>query len=136
MVQNIINGHANNLLTSTSTNEATGWTIDCSDGVWNADGRQYDETCYNWYGWNTGDPVGSISTTLYGGGRARLNFGNCWSDSGYVVAELDGKSLVTEQNKVNENIFEFNFGHESTLTLREYSGTIIQANLDLSVRSL
>ena len=41
---------------------------------------------------------------------------------------VDGKTLVTEQSKINT--FEFNFDHGSTLALREYSGTcrILQFN--------
>ena len=41
---------------------------------------------------------------------------------------VDGKTLVTEQSKVNENTFEFNFDHGSTLAIREYLGTILQFN--------
>ena len=37
--------------------------------------------------------MGSISTTMYGGGRAQLNFGNCYTDNGYVTVELDGKTI-------------------------------------------
>ena len=54
MVEKIVNGHLNNLITSTSSNEVNGWTIDCAGGVWNADEHTYDDVCYNWYGYTSG----------------------------------------------------------------------------------
>ena len=54
MVDKIVNGHLNNLITSTSSNEVNGWTIDCAGGVWNADDHDYDDVCYNWYGYTSG----------------------------------------------------------------------------------
>ena len=50
----------------------------------------------------------------------------CVIDFDYLY--VDGKTLVTEQSKINT--FEFNFDHGSTLALREYSGTcrILQFN--------
>ena len=54
MVEKIVNGHLSNLITSTSSNEVNGWTINCAGGVWNADEHTYDDVCYNWYGYISG----------------------------------------------------------------------------------
>ena len=86
MVKNIVNSHLNNPLISTSSQTIDGWTVDCTHGHWNQAGSQYDGQCYNWYSWKSG--TGSISTTLFGGGRAILSFRNCWAESGYVTVEL------------------------------------------------
>ena len=94
IVKDIVNSHLNNPLISTSSQTIDGWTVDCTNGHWNQEGTQYDATCYNWNSWTSG--TGSISTTLYGGGRAILNFGNCWTDSAYVTVELgkDSQSIT------------------------------------------
>ena len=98
-VKDIVNSHLNNPFISTSSQTIDGWTVDCTNGHWNLEGTQddatyiysYDATCYDWT-----SGTGSISTTLYGGGRAILNFGNCWTGYAYVTVELgkDSQSIT------------------------------------------
>ena len=95
IVKDIVNSHLNNPLISTSSQTIGGWTVDCTHGHWNQAGSGYDGQCYNWYSWKSG--TGSISTTLFGGGRAILSFRNCWTESGYVTVELGKHSQsITE----------------------------------------
>ena len=83
------NLHLNNLLQSKSTNIADGWTIDCNEGVWNrAIGTGNWNNCQNWYGWKSSYKVGSIATTLSSFGRAKLNFGNCYSQYGFIKTKV------------------------------------------------
>ena len=86
-MKDIVNSHLNNPFISTSSQTIDGWTVDCTNGHWNLEG-----TCL--YDWTS--ETGSISTTLYGGGRAILNFGNCWTGYAYVTVELgkDSQSIT------------------------------------------
>ena len=99
MVNNIVNSHLNNLLSSTSGQEVDGWNIECNAGIWDQQGTNYDEKCHNWYGWKGGSGVGSISTTLFGGGRARLNFGNCWAASSAEYVDVYLGSIHNQRHK-------------------------------------
>ena len=52
-----------------------GWTIDCDKGVWQKGIRDYaGHSCSNWYGYTSSIPIGSISTTFNGMGRARQSY--------------------------------------------------------------
>ena len=121
------NTHVNNLLESTTTNTVSGWTIDCNNGVW----TKAWKNCQNWYGW-IGYPeesgnVGSISTTLSGSGRARLDFGNC-HDTGTVKAFLDGQEIGSADALIPHKVVEFNFNPGSVLRMSEYDIAVIQFN--------
>ena len=91
--------HDNRLIDRESpfTNTANGWTIDCDMGVWDTadqiENLDVPRMCSNWYGFMNNDPIGSISTTFHGRGRARLDFGNCWT-SGTVYAYLNGNAIA------------------------------------------
>ena len=118
------NDHLNNLLESTATNSAEGWTINCNEGVWNSP----SDKCSNWYGYIPNDDVGSISTTFKGSGRARLDFGNCYKN-GRVKAYLDGKMIGKGAGKYTfSKVVEFNFQHGSILEINEQNTATIQFN--------
>ena len=90
-MKDIVNSHLNNPFISTSSQTIDGWTVDCTNGHWNLEG-----TCL--YDWTS--ETGSISTTLYGGGRAILNFGNCWTGYAYVTVELGKDSQSITKNMI------------------------------------
>ena len=121
------NTHVNNLLESTTTNAVSHWTIDCNNGVWTVPWKN----CQNWYGWigypEASGNVGSISTTLSGSGRARLDFGNC-HDTGTVKAFLDGQEIGSADALMPNKVVEFNFIPGSKLSISEHGETIIQFN--------
>ena len=83
--------------------------------------------CQNWYGWDPGEKVGSIVTTLSGSGRARLDFGNC-HDTGTVKAFLDGQEIGSADASIPHKVVEFNFNPGSVLRMSEYDVAIIQFN--------
>ena len=113
----------NNLLGSTSTNTAKGWTIDCDYGVWQS---SYG-VCSNWYGFNNGNTTGSVSTTFNVKGRARLDFGNCHT-SGTVYAYLDGKVIASAPQTTPSKTVDFDFNIGSILKITEENVGIIQFN--------
>jgi hypothetical protein len=88
--------HDNRLIDRGSpfTNTANGWTIDCDMGVWDSGEEPADLQCSNWYGFMNDNHIGSITTTFNGRGRARLDFGNCWT-SGTVYAYLNGNAIAS-----------------------------------------
>ena len=118
------NDYLNNLLGSTSTNTANGWTIDCDKGVWQSN---FNDVCSNWYGFNNWNTIGSVSTNFNVKGQARLDFGNCWS-SGAVYAYLDGNLIASapENTPSKTVVFDFNIG--SILKITEENVAIIQFN--------
>ena len=116
----------NNLLESITTNTVSGWTIDCNYGVW----TQSWKNCQNWYGWGyeNGDKVGSIITTLSGSGCARLDFGNC-NTAGTVKAFLDEQEIGSADALIPHKVVEFNFNSGSELRISESDGVaVIQFN--------
>ena len=59
-----------------------------------------------WFGWKSGNGVGSISTTLTAAsGRGQLSFGNCW-DNGNVKVYLDGNE-ISAADPNTQKIVEF-----------------------------
>ena len=80
-------------------------------------GLEISITCENWYGYEDYSAIGSITTTLSGTGRAKLNFGNCYT-SGNVKVFLDNTEIATvsgdEKSKTVE--FDYNDGNELKLT--------------------
>ena len=64
--------------------------------------------CSNWYGFLNNNSSGSISTTFNGRGRARLNFGNCWT-TGTVYAYLNGNAIASAPANNPSKTVEFDF---------------------------
>ena len=84
----------------------------------------------NWYGWNPKHPVGSISTTLYGNGRAKLDFGNCEGGQNirFVKVYLDGTEIDSAPNSTPSKSTEFDFTDGSVLKISEHNESILQFN--------
>ena len=117
------NDYLNNLLGSTSTNTAEGWTIDCNKGVWN---HNLNGICSNWYGWS--NTIGSVSTNFNVKGRARLDFGNCYTPaSAPVNAYLDGNLIASAPKNTLSKTVEFDFNIGSILKITE-ENAVIQFN--------
>ena len=121
------NEYLNNLLGSTSTNTANGWTIDSDHGVWQQNIKLEKNVCSNWYGFNNGNNIGSVSTTFNVKGRARLDFGNCYT-SGTVFALLDGNVIASVPQNTPSKTVEFDFNVGSILKITEENVAIIQFN--------
>ena len=108
-----------------------GWTIDCAGGVWKQSSRdyviEYGQVCSNWWCSTGGPPIGSISTTFNGIGRAKLDFGNCWMH-GTVKATLNGTVIALATQNTPSVTVEFDFHVGSILKIAEHGGSIIQFN--------
>ena len=127
------NTHLNNLLKHKTTKNVPGWTINCDEGVWIQNNWATTATttiCSNWYGWNPNHPVGSISTTLYGNGRAKLDFGNCEGGQNIrlVKVYLDGTEIDSAPNSTPSKSTEFDFTDGSVLKISEHNQSILQFN--------
>ena len=118
------NDYLNNLLGSASTNTTSGWTI---HGVWQQNKKWEKHVCSNWYGFSNGNSKGSIKTKFYVKGRARLDFGNCYT-SGTVYAYLDGNLIASAPEKTPSKTVEFDFNIGSILKITEENVAIIQFN--------
>ena len=119
------NDYLNNLLGSTST--ANGWTIDCNKGVWNMY-MYLNSLCSNWYGYGNGLTIGSVSTNFNVKGRARLDFGNCYTPaSAPVNAYLDGNLIASAPKNTLSKTVEFDFNIGSILKITE-ENAVIQFN--------
>ena len=79
-----------------------------------------------WFGWKSGNGVGSISTTLTAAsGRGQLSFGNCW-DNGNVKVYLDGNE-ISAAGPNTQKVVEFDFQAGAILMLRdEGQNSVIQ----------
>ena len=87
----------------------------------------YGQVCSNWYGWNGGPSIGSISTTFNGIGRAKLDFGNCWMN-GNVKATLNGTVIASASQNTPSVTVEFDFHVGSILKIAEHGSCIMQFN--------
>ena len=109
-------------------NSANGWTIDID-----SDSDFYTEkfcskwgTNY-WYGFKQGNAIGSISTIFKGRGRARLDFGNCWT-TGTVKVHLDGTFIAFAPGNTPSKTVEVYFNIGSILKITEENSAIISYN--------
>ena len=125
-----MNDHLNEL-TRLKTNSVKGWVFDCTVGSWTAPYVD-SKNCKNWFGWRPNDPVGSISTTLNGQGKAELDFGNCFCPGGAggtVVAYIDGIEIGSASScSGGSKKVHFQFSHGSKLKIIEENTAIIQFN--------
>ena len=111
---------------SRSKNAPSGWTFTgLNIGVWNlAKADRCSRAKKNWYGWCNGTCSGSIKTKLSKCGKARLNFGNCYS-SGTVVAKLNGREIGRVQ-AYHIKVVEFDFKNGDTLELIDINQSILE----------
>ena len=103
-----------------STTNIPGWDIDCPK-------RKHYHICQNWYCYKSREEVGSIKTTLSGNGRAKLNFGNCWT-SGVVKVFLDNIEIASATSGTASTTVEFDYNDGNELKLVEENVGIIVFN--------
>ena len=70
------------------------WNVDVNDPNLSVKGC----SSASWFGWKLGDAVGSISTTLYGNGRATLQYAN-FNTQGKVVVYQRFQSSINAGRK-------------------------------------
>ena len=109
-----------NILKHNKEKSVSGWTFDLGYGPFNTE----IAGCSPWFGYKSGQPVGSIKTTLSGsGGQASLTFGNCWS-GGTVNLYVDGIIIASAGPKSTKTVtFEYSNGNE--LKLDEVNTAVI-----------
>ena len=77
----------------------------------------------------------SIRTKLFGTGRARLSFGNCYRfKKGKVKVLLDGQEIAFAARMERKKVIEFNFNHDSTLEIVGETRGVTQVN-DMKILS-
>lgn len=117
----IDNKHVNDILQYTSTSNVPYWHTDLNRGVLTGQRKDY---CENWYGYMWGNAIGSIKTTLYRNGRAKLNFGNC-NQEGTVKVFLDNTEIATASGDEKRKTVEFDFNDGDELKLTEDHAIIV-----------
>ena len=106
-----------------------GWQFDFTDNDSNSTDayKNISTKCGSqakWYGWSANSTVGTLSVTLQGAGKVRLNFGNCW-DNGTVKVYLNDELIATAAvgNKSVVKTFQFTAG--SVLKLKDEDGNSV-----------
>ena len=130
------NKHVNDLLLykkfSPLTTKVPGWNIDCESGDWCVltAKRCWDYKCQNWYcytdiSYKNGAPVVStIKTKLYGSGKAKLDFGNCYN-LGDVRFYLNNREIAAAPGGTNSTVVEFDYTDGNELKLVEHFAIIM-----------
>ena len=97
---------------------ANGWQTDSI-----ALNTGFESTCDDgntWYGFTSGEPVGSIWTTFQGTGNGTLSFGNCFGNAfGNVKVFLNEKVIAEATSKQRKEI-SFDYSVGDVLKIGEY----------------
>ena len=115
-----------NSLKENTEQSVSGWTFNLGSGPWNKDPSYLPGTCSGslWFGYESGNAVGSIKTTFYGSSNASLTFGNC-CPTGTVNLYLDGIIIASaEATSMKTVTFDYSYGNE--LKLDEINKGIIR----------
>ena len=120
-----LNSHVNNLKGS-QLETVSGWTFSgVQYGPWNKDAANWGCAEASWFGWDY-PGAASISTTLFGKGKAILEFGNCYSKGDVAVYKNDVEISSVGAKKKDKVEFEFHDG--DVLKITELNTAIIQFN--------
>ena len=124
-----LNAHVNGLR-GTTTKNVPGWNLDnVNKGSVINENLGSCREGNSWYGWFCCDGRGSINTTLRGCGVAKLDFGQCWGESGYSTqVNLNGKEIGRATGLQLSKTIEFNFKDGDILELKEGNYGIIRFN--------
>ena len=119
-----------------------GWTLD----VHYLQGRSFYKRMYkqcsddnSWYGFKLGPSEGSIKTTLYGCGKAELDFGECSSEyvayepyynytSHFIQVNLNGNEIGRANPKKLSKKIKFDFKEGDVLELHDRGYAMIIFN--------
>ena len=121
------NPHIQNLPRFKDQENAPEWSYDLSHGLWNDPPQDLIDLCDNgqkWMGFKGGDPFGSIMTKMKGQGCAKLNYGNCYTDSNVKVF-LDGQEISVADASEKSILVDFQFSEGQELKFQEGNGVIL-----------
>jgi len=118
------NTHVNGLLSISAPADIVGWETTCTSGTIYSNSIS---TCPNWHTFASGTPSCYIKTTLNGNGRAKIDFGNCYSN-GVAKLFLDGNEIASAGASEPNIVKEFDFTDGSELMLTEESYGVISFN--------
>ena len=105
-------------------------------GGWNVDGAPDQALIWGkalclepdtFWGYLHARPVGRVSATFKGSGRATLDFGNCFK-VGRTQVFLNGKRIGSANKKEVSRIVQFDYNSGNTLMLTEEGEGIIKIN--------
>ena len=118
------NAHVNSIL---SNPYSQSWDV---SGLQSAKSPGYGcENSYKYWGYShPGD--GIIGTWLYGSGKARLTFGNCFQ-GGLVSAYLNGKQIGNSQGAFQQSSVEFDFTDGAVLQIMEKDGILALKSFEI-----
>ena len=111
-----------------------GWSLDL--GYWENNHDCCTSKCRrgnNWFGFDHGAGVGTISTVLPGYGEATLDFGNCW-DRGEVKVYLNDKIIASAQTNTPTKTVSFNFQDGDILKLKDEGANSVIALNGISMK--
>ena len=116
-------------LTTKSEMVSNGWKINVE---YSSSADQFDDythICGNetFYGYNTDNTVGEVSTTFKGYGKATLSFGNCHK-KGHVVVTLNNRELARVHASNPNNVIAFYYKTGDVLHIKEVLTAIIKLN--------
>ena len=119
------NTHVNGLLVTSAPADIVGWETTCPNGY--IYGQSISSCNGNWFTYSSGTPSCYIKTTLNGNGRAKIDFGNCYSN-GVAKLFLDGNEIASAGANEFNVVKEFDFTDGSELMLTEETYGIITFN--------
>ena len=106
-----------------------GWIFHVS----HSDMQLYGDRCgkNGWFGFYSGNLVGSVAALLTGSGMAKLIYGNCWIDN-EVSVYLNYYKISTAHGNETKKQISFNFTAGDTLRIEEDGAIIKLHNLTVS----
>ena len=120
-----------NTLANSVTETLPEWVFDLDYGPWNYGNHIGSCSDSSWFGWKSGNAIGSISIILYGKGHAILTFGNCWS-TGLVKLFLNGSEIISVGPN-NIKTIEFDFENSQLKLEEHHTGIIPEMSLAVSI---
>ena len=105
-----------------------GWTLDVQEYGLDKYAKDCDSAPF--WGFNTGNDVGSVSSTFQGSGTATLTFGGCWNPQ-QIQVSLNDKVIAKSTKKHQQEIKEFQYRPNDVLKISEAHGIIQIFSLQL-----
>ena len=106
---------------------SSGWVVDVNNADTVRSNGIYNNLCGSstFWGYKLGFPVGRVTTTFKGSGKATLSFGECWI-KGTTKVYLNDKQIGIALPRQLGIVVSFEYGQGDTLKLEEEGAGIIK----------